>query len=145
MQAGDLEDRDDDDAIALFNAVYRRWHHGELDVAMPGGETGAQVLDRYLPVVANLRDRLLDGDDPNGDIIVVSHGAAIRLVAATLAGVDNGFVLENHLANIEAIALSPLAGDRWHCLQWGSAVPPSQPESNARPECDAPGVVDPMG
>lgn len=145
VQAGDLEDRDDDDAIAQFNSVYRRWHHGELDVAMPGGETGTHVLDRYLPVVADLRRRLLDGDNPNGDIIVVSHGAAIRLVAATLARVDKSFVLENHLGNIETIVLSPLPGDAWHCLQWGSTVPPAGHASIARPECDVPSVVDPMG
>src|SRR5947209_7091809 len=51
VQVGDLEMRNDDDAVRIFNGVYERWHQGELGVAMPGGETGAQVLDRYLPVM----------------------------------------------------------------------------------------------
>ena len=38
-RSGELENRNDDDAVAEFNAIYERWHHGELDVPMPGGET----------------------------------------------------------------------------------------------------------
>ena len=33
---------------------------GDLDVPLPGGESGQQVLDRYLPVVTQLRLRYLD-------------------------------------------------------------------------------------
>lgn len=80
---------------------------------MPGGETGRQVLNRYLAVVTDLRRRHLDDPNWTDDIVVVSHGAAIRLVAAVLAGLDGNFVLENHLANTEAVALAPLTGDRW--------------------------------
>ena len=40
VQVGELEDRNDDDAVAEFNTIYERWHHGELDLALPGGETG---------------------------------------------------------------------------------------------------------
>lgn len=91
---------------------------------MPGGETGRQVLNRYLAVVTDLRRRHLD--DPNWtDDIVVVNTVAIRLVAAVLAGLDGNFVLENHLANTEAVALAPLTGDRWVSVQWGSAAPPS--------------------
>ena len=40
VQVGDLENRNDDEAIDEFNAIYQRWHDGELDVPLPGGETG---------------------------------------------------------------------------------------------------------
>ena len=53
---------------------------------MPGGENARQVLDRYLPVITQLRLRYLDDDAWHGDIVVVSHGAAIRLASAVLAG-----------------------------------------------------------
>lgn len=145
VQAGDLEDRSDDDAIAEFNTVYQRWHEGELDVAMPGGETGRDVLDRYLPVLTGLRLRYLDNRDWTGDIVVVSHGAAIRLVAATLAGVDSSFVLEHHLANAEAVALSPVTDGRWSCVHWGALVPPFYPEPDVHPVEEALHAVDPMG
>ena len=85
VQVGDLEDRNDDDAIASFETVYQRWHEGDLDVPMPGGETGNEVLDRYVPVLTQLRMRYLDDDAWHGDIVVVSHGAAIRLVSAVFA------------------------------------------------------------
>ena len=73
---------------------------------MPGGETANQVLDRYLPVLTELRTRYLDDDDWTSDIVVVSHGAAIRLTAAVLADVDSSFALDHHLANTEAVVLT---------------------------------------
>src|SRR5271157_3926961 len=30
VQVGKLEDRSDDEAVAEFNAIYERWHRGEL-------------------------------------------------------------------------------------------------------------------
>ena len=93
VQVGDLENRNDDAAIEQFNSIYQRWHEGELDVPLPGGETANEVLERYLSVVTQVRLRYLDDQAWKGDVVVVSHGAAIRLVGAVLAGVDSGFVL----------------------------------------------------
>lgn len=146
VQAGALENRNDDDAIAEFNAIYQRWHSGEPGLALPGGESAEQVLDRYLPVVTDLRMRYLDDDDWTGDIVVVSHGAAIRLAAATLAGVDGSFVLDNHLNNTDAVVLAPITDGRWSCVQWGLLTPPFYPEPDADPVDDAlRSDTDPMG
>lgn len=145
VQVGALEDRNDDDAIKEFETVYQRWHEGDVDVAMPGGETARQVLDRYLPVITQLRMRHLDDDSAVGDIVVVSHGAAIRLVAAVLAGVDSGFALDHHLANTEAVVLAPITDGRWSCLQWGTLLPPFYPEVDVHPVEDALQSADPMG
>ena len=145
VQAGDLEDRTDDDAIAEFNRTYQRWLEGDLAVAMPGGESGHEVLDRYLPVLQDLRLRYLDDRAWTGDIVVVSHGAAIRLAAATLAGVEGSFVLDHHLANTEAVALAPITDGRWSCVQWGATTPPFYPEPDVHPVEDALRAADPMG
>lgn len=145
VQAGELENRNDEDAIAEFNAIYQRWHQGELTVPMPGGESASDVLDRYLPVITDLRLRYLDNHAWTDDIVVVSHGAAIRLVAATLAGVDGSFVLDHHLANTESVVLSPITDGRWSCVQWGAISPPFYPEPDAHPVADALESVDPMG
>jgi broad specificity phosphatase PhoE len=131
VQVGDLENRNDDEAVAEFDKVYRRWHGGERDVPMPGGETANQVLDRYLPVVTDLRLRYLDDDSWTSDIVVVSHGAAMRLTAAVLADVESSFVLEHHLANTEAVVLRPLTDGRWTCVQWGALTPPFYPTPDA--------------
>jgi len=146
VQVGDLENRNDDDAVAEFDGIYRRWHEGERDVPMPCGETANQVLDRYLPVLTDLRTRYLDDDDWTSDIVVVSHGAAIRLTAAVLAGVESSFVLDHHLANTEAVVLTPVTDGRWSCVRWGTLAPPFYPAPDATPVVDAvESGADPMG
>jgi broad specificity phosphatase PhoE len=145
VQVGDLEDRNDDAAITEFETVYQRWHEGDLDLSMPGGETGRQVLDRYLPVITQLRLRYLDNNAWPGDIVVVSHGAAIRLAAAVLAGVDCSFALDHHLGNAESIVLAPITDGRWSCVQWGARTPPFYPEPEVHPVEDALQSADPMG
>jgi probable phosphoglycerate mutase len=143
VQVGDLENRNDEPAHDEFNGVYRLWQEGELEIPLPGGESGRQVLDRYLPVVTQLRLRYLDDHAWTGDVVVVSHGAAIRLVGAVLAGVDPGFAIEHHLANTEPVVLSPITDGRWSCVQWGSLTPPFLPVEH--PDEDALHPVDPMG
>lgn len=146
VQVGALENRNDDEAVAEFNAIYQRWHHGELDVPLPGGETGNDVLDRYVPVLTDLRMRHLDDHDWNGDIVVVSHGAAIRLAAAVLAGVDADFAVDNHLDNAESVVLAPITDGRWSCVRWGTLTPPFFPDADATPVADAVhSSTDPMG
>ncbi|CAN3131447.1 2,3-bisphosphoglycerate-dependent phosphoglycerate mutase [Mycobacterium sp. smrl_JER01] len=124
VQVGELEDRSDEAAHDEFNTIYRRWHRGELDLALPGGETARQVLERYVPVLDQLRRQYLEDAAWRGDIVVVSHGAAIRLVAAALAGVDGGFAIDHHLANTESVVLAPVTDGRWSCVQWGKLTPP---------------------
>jgi broad specificity phosphatase PhoE len=146
VQVGDLENRNDDDAVAEFDSVYRRWLEGERDVPLPGGESADQVLDRYVPVLTDLRMRTLDNEDWTSDVVVVSHGAAIRLTAAVLAGVDSNFAFEHHLANTEAVILTPLADGQWSCVQWGALTPPFDPLPDAAAVPDAvEASSDPMG
>jgi len=145
VQVGELEDRNDDAAIAQFEAIYQRWHQGELDVPMPGGESAVDVLDRYVPVVDHLRLNYLDDHDFDSDIVLVSHGAAIRLVAAVLAGVDGSFALEHHLANTESVILTPTTDGRWSCVRWATLTPPFHPEPDVQPATDALTSKDPMG
>jgi broad specificity phosphatase PhoE len=145
VQVGDLEMRNDDEAVDTFNRVYERWHLGELDVALPGGETGTQILERYLPVLADLRMRYLDNDAWTGDIVVVSHGAAIRLAAATLAGVEASFVVEHHIGNAESVVLAPITDGRWSCVHWGQHSPPFMPDPRGMPRPEELESADPMG
>ena len=116
VQVGDLEGRNDD-APSRSSTPLPSGGEGDLEVGMPGGENARQVLDRYLPVITQLRLRYLDDDAWHGDIVVVSHGAAIRLASAVLAGVDGSFVLDHHLANTESVVLSPITDGRWSCVR----------------------------
>ncbi|SNT26969.1 histidine phosphatase family protein [Rhodococcoides kyotonense] len=120
---GEWEDRSDKDAHAGFTAVYGKWHAGDLDVEAPGGDSGRSILDRYVPVLESLRaEYLTDPDAP--DVVVVSHGAAIRLVGAVLGGVDGEFAADNHLDNTETVELLPTPGGGWTCVRWGTFLPP---------------------
>ena len=122
-QAGELEGLSDEAAHKQFTEIYGRWHSGDLDARVLGGDSGRSVLDRYVPVLDDLRAEFLtELDSP--DVVVVSHGAAIRLVAAVLAGVDGEFAADNHLDNTETVELLPIAGGGWSCVRWGTFVPP---------------------
>jgi probable phosphoglycerate mutase len=145
VQVGRLENRSDDAAIEEFNTIYQRWHEGDVDLPLPDGETARQVLARYLPVVTGLRMRYLDDDSFTGDVVMVSHGAAIRLASAVLAGVDGSFALDHHLGNAEAVVLAPITDGRWSCVQWGAKLPPFYPEAGVHPVQDALQSADPMG
>jgi broad specificity phosphatase PhoE len=112
---GDLEGRNDRTALERFFAVYSAWADGDLEVPMPGGETGRQLLDRYLAVVNRIRD-----EHPDGSVVLVSHGAAVRLVAHQLAGVapeltKHALVPNTGQVVLEADHTSPTG---WRCLEW---------------------------
>ena len=80
VSIGELEGRSDEAAFEIFYEVYHAWWRGELDAHLPGGESALDLRARFLPVVERLT---VDGD---GDVVVVSHGAAIRMAAAALLG-----------------------------------------------------------
>ena len=89
--------------------------------------------------------RYLDDDDWTSDIVVVSHGAAIRLTAAVLAGVDSSFALDHHLANTEAVVLTPVTDGRWSCVQWGTSDAAVRPGAGRRRRRMRWSHADPMG
>ena len=110
---GDLEGRGDQAAIEGFIAVYRAWHAGDIELAVPGGESGQQLLDRFLPAVQRIR-----AEHADGVAVLVSHGAAIRLAARTLASnVDSHFADSHYVSNGGAVVLEA-DGDGWRCLYW---------------------------
>ena len=126
VQVGQLEGRNDEPAIATFRGVVDRWLDGDLDAAHPGGESGRDLLARYVPVVADLRERHADG----GTIVVVSHGAALRIVAQELVEhVGTPPRDEEHVANCGRIVLRP-RGSGWELVAWRSAVPGGLPSTD---------------
>lgn len=118
VQVGDLEGRSDREAHESFRDVVHAWHHGDLDVRLPGGESLEMVHARYVPVLDRLAEENLRVADPR-DVYLVSHGAAIRLVAAHLADVDPEFALRNHLRNTDSVELE-LTDDGWRLNRWGT-------------------------
>lgn len=134
IQAGDLEGRNDRDAHMEYMRAFYQWLNGELEYRLPGGESGADVLDRYLPALQQLLEQAAaaDGESQNNDrkdVVIVSHGAAIRLIGQYLTGVDPEYALRYRIANTERIELVPNAAGvgkhagiepgTWDVRRWG--------------------------
>ncbi len=119
VQAGDLEGLSDDGAHETFKTAMQAWFSGDLSARTPGGESGREVQDRFLPVVERLRARYLT----EGDVVLVAHGTAIRLAAIALAPLPARFAAEHHLPNTGVVELVPV-GDGWECAGWGGRLPP---------------------
>ncbi|MER5392934.1 histidine phosphatase family protein [Saccharopolyspora sp. NPDC002686] len=116
VYVGDLERRGDREALRTFEEVYGLWHGGELDVPMPGGESGREALTRF---VAGARSAI-DGSG-DGAVALVSHGAMLRLAACTLAAnVDGTMSNAVYLPNTGVIVLEsdPDARTGWTCTAW---------------------------
>jgi broad specificity phosphatase PhoE len=110
---GDLEGGRTPEAHRVLHELYHAWHSGDLEAARPGGESGKQVLDRYLADVAAIRSA-----HRRGAAVLVSHGAAIRLaVVALAANIDGAFAGPRYLANAAAVLLEA-DGAGWRCLRW---------------------------
>lgn len=121
VSVGDLEDRSDQTALDTYLEVVAPWTRGELGGSMPGGESGHQVRDRYLAAVGELRAKHAE-IDPDGAVVLVSHGGAIRLGADWLCtNVRPEFADKGLLPNTGIVRLET-DGARWRCLEWAGVT-----------------------
>ncbi|SEP64567.1 probable phosphoglycerate mutase [Lentzea xinjiangensis] len=110
IQVGELEGRNDPEAYQTYLDTVVQWAEGALDVAFPGGgETGQQVLDRFLAAIESIRR--------DGTVMVVSHGGAGRMGALALASNVPVELAENLLPNTGVVVLET-EGDGWVCRSW---------------------------
>ena len=110
---GTLEGRQQPEDHRRLHEMYRAWHCGDLQAALPGGESGSQVLDRYLTDVATIR-----ATHSGGTAVLVSHGAASRLAIVALASnVEGSFAEPRYLPNAATVLLEA-DDDGWRCLHW---------------------------
>ncbi|QGU05735.1 histidine phosphatase family protein [Corynebacterium comes] len=117
--AGDHEMLADDGAHRSYATALRGWLDADGTARIPGGETYVELMNRYRPVMENLAETHL-GTGADRDVLVVSHGAAIRTMATHAAGVDPDFAFAGYLGNCRFIVLEP--GDRpfgeWNLVRW---------------------------
>jgi broad specificity phosphatase PhoE len=122
VDAGDVEGRTDREAIVVYMDAVRAWTRGELTVGIPGGETGQQVRTRMLDAVGQLRAKH-EETDPDGVVVLVSHGGAMRLGAEWLADNVPAEVANSGLIpNTGILELHSLPDGRWHCVRWADVV-----------------------
>ncbi|HEY5248492.1 MAG TPA: histidine phosphatase family protein [Dermatophilaceae bacterium] len=113
IQAGTLEMRGDAAAVQLYRDITFAWSAGDIDLRMPGAESGAEVYARYDAVIDEIA---LSGV---GTAVVVSHGAVIRSWAAARArNVTADFAARSPLTNTGVVLLDGSPRDGWHALTW---------------------------
>jgi probable phosphoglycerate mutase len=125
LDVGELEDRADEEARALFHEIDRAWEAGHSEVRMPGGESAVEVFARFRPVV----DKITDG--ASGSVVLVSHGGAIRVVAGALTGRPT---LDGYVPNTGLVVLRATGGG-WELESVDSAPPaPGDVTAGGEPE-----------
>ena len=110
---GDLEGRTDHPSRAAFERVYQAWLRGELEAHLPGGESALDLRARFLPAVD-----AVTADAPD-TVVVVSHGAAIRLAVGAMLGES---AETRYVPNAGIVVLTGAAG-RWTLEHWDPAEP----------------------
>lgn len=115
--AGDYERYNDEETHRVYARVLRQQLERDEAASLPNGETYMDVLNRFRPVLENLRAEVTA---PDKDAIVVSHGTAIRTVATYATGVDGDFAFAGYLANCRYIVLEPGTAEfgSWKLVRW---------------------------
>ncbi|SEB99224.1 probable phosphoglycerate mutase [Paramicrobacterium humi] len=112
ISAGDLEMRNDWDAVVEYHRTSFAWINGDLDERIPGGEDGHEALGRFDDVVDEVAARA------EGTVAMVAHGQVIRVWAAARGGVSVDFASENPLHNTGVVVLKGDPASGWEVLEW---------------------------
>ncbi|MCZ2402261.1 histidine phosphatase family protein [Paenarthrobacter sp. Z7-10] len=121
IAAGELEMKGDVPSIMAYLSTVRNWLLGDLEVRMPGGSTGTEVLQRFDAVV-----REAEKGSDGGTVAMVSHGAMIRTWAGYRASNIDAAHPENYdLSNTGIVILEGSFADDaaqsgWRVLSWTS-------------------------
>jgi broad specificity phosphatase PhoE len=82
---GAWEDREQKDVKLNYEQDYIRWLTEPAWNPPTGGETAVQVASRALPIISEIEAKHKDGN-----VLVVSHKATIRIILCSLMGIDLG-------------------------------------------------------
>lgn len=113
ISAGELEMRNDEEAVRTYFTGFAAFASGDADARMPGGESGREVFERFDAVVQEICSSGVDS------AAIVSHGAMLRTWSGwRCANLDTDFVLRNPLTNTGVIVVDgdPVSG--WRANTW---------------------------
>ena len=118
FELGDVEGSDSDADWARVDAVFDAWLDGDLDAALPGAESGTDVVARVGEALEEVAD-LHRGET----VVVVSHGGAMSLALPWLAhNVRNDRARGAGIANCGVVELSA-DSDGWRLVSWPKRAP----------------------
>ena len=113
ISAGEYDGRTDKESVTAFVGIEASWVAGNLDIRMPGADTGHEVIARFDGVVAEAFDA------GHKSVILVSHGSMIRTWAAYRGkNIAPDFVPKNPLHNTGMIVLEGDPTSGWNVVSW---------------------------
>ncbi len=115
--AGDLEMRNDPEALVAYRTAFLAWSRGELEPRIPGGEDGHETLARYDAVVA---EAVESGAE---HAVLVTHGAVVRTWVGARAVNVSGFHGDPRLPNTGVVELHRTEAGTWVLDSWDSLTP----------------------
>ncbi|MBW4698159.1 MAG: histidine phosphatase family protein [Aphanocapsa lilacina HA4352-LM1] len=104
IRYGAWEGKTSDDVKAHYADDYVRWLTEPAWNPPTGGETSVAIASRAMPVLAEIESKYADGN-----VLVVSHKATIRIMLCSLLGIDLGRYRDR--INILAASLSTVKFD----------------------------------
>jgi probable phosphoglycerate mutase len=117
VSAGDMEMANDRPSVDRYLHALDEWMQHRLDVRMPGGELGYEVIERYDRAIAEAVGAV--SADPDSAVLVVSHGAIIRTWATVRAqNLEPGYGSRHPLSNTGVVVLEGDLERGWTALQW---------------------------
>lgn len=114
ISAGEYEMRRDADAVAAYQDNHARWSAGEFTDGLPGGESGRAFWERYTGALR----RIAAAHREDETVAVVSHGAAIRVFAAVVAGLGAASLEDRPLFNTGMVTLTGHPDEGWELEDW---------------------------
>ncbi|MBK4346934.1 histidine phosphatase family protein [Lacisediminihabitans changchengi] len=132
IRAGDVEGRNDMDAVRLYMGTIFSWWQ-DFDGRIPGGEDGNEFYDRFTAAIGRI------AVSHSGTVAIFSHGAAIRTWASwTSRNLDAGFSRVHDLENTAVVVVEGSPEDGWVTTYWAG-----EPMGGA--ELEDPTALDPTG
>jgi probable phosphoglycerate mutase len=94
------------------------WTDGDFDRRMPAGPDGHEFFQRYDAAIAKVAAEAAG----TGAVVLVSHGAAIRVWAGHRAdNIDMKFAARHVLANTGIVALEGDPDAGWNLIHWDAS------------------------
>ena len=96
-----------------LHALHDRWGAGELDVRMEGGETGAEVIQRFRDALETIADQFR-----GEQVLVFTHGAIMSLALPRLAPNVRDDLAHRQFIPNAVPARVEIGDDGWRLLSW---------------------------
>jgi broad specificity phosphatase PhoE len=135
IEAGDLEDRTDEEALRGYVLPLIAWAQGDLTASAPGAPDGHAFFERFDAAIADVV--ALHPDDAT--VVVVGHGAATRVwLGGRAENVDPEFTTSTEMENTGVIEITGSPAVGWTVESWQGApvgvAAPNDPTGEALDE-----------